>query len=158
MGAHVIILRHLRSLEVEEDAGSSASLGSDLMDELGAELQERWVHRQTYASLCFRIFSADIMEPEQFAQEILPYLVEMAWDKVPNVRLVVARSLYTINLATYYSDNDFANSERFREAISVLSSDPDNDVKAFFNPVPPATAEFYDSDGDPIVDVSSLPV
>jgi len=153
---------------------------------------DRWVHRQTYATLCFRVFSSQVMEGEQYAEEILPYLIQLAWDKVPNVRLVVARSLYNINMASYFCDNDeFINSDRFREAISYLAGDRDKDVRAFFNPVltsslsalhtsgslisgsggdsglvdgnaadnPSITnSDLYDSDGEPIGDVSSLPV
>ena len=50
-------------------------------------------------------------------------------------------------------------SERFGEAVQHLTGDSDTDVRAFFNPVEVSSnSEFYDSDGEPIADVSSLPV
>ena len=42
--------------------------------------------------------------------------------------------------------------------MSVLTDDQDPDVRAFFNPnQPPSNSEFYDSDGEPIGDVSVSP-
>ena len=57
--------------------------------------------------------------------------------------------------AAYFSNTEFSISERFQEAVTVLTGDQDSDVRAFFNPhQPPSTSEFYDSDGEPIGDVS----
>ena len=57
--------------------------------------------------------------------------------------------------AAYFSNTEFSISERFQEAVSVLTDDQDPDVRAFFNPnQPPSNSEFYDSDGEPIGDVS----
>jgi len=171
--AHTVILRHLQQQQQQQQQNSSSQnddddddensangLAKELMSELGASLGDRWVHRQTYATLCFRVFTAQVMEGQQYAEEVLPYLIQMAWDKVPNVRLVVARSLYNINQASFFCNEDFVNCERFREAISFLAGDRDKDVRAFFNPVhaPSTPSDFYDSDGEPIGDVSSLPV
>jgi len=99
------------------------------------------------------------MTDEEFGEEILPMVVNLAWDVVPNVRITVARALYVIGLSPYFSNTEFSISERFQEAVSVLTDDQDPDVRAFFNPnQPPSNSEFYDSDGEPIGDVSSLPV
>ena len=55
----------------------------------------------------------------------------------------------------YFSNTEFSISERFQEAVTVLTGDQDSDVRAFFNPnQTPSTSEFYDSDGEPIGDVS----
>jgi hypothetical protein len=53
--------------------------------------------------------------------------------------------------------------ERMEEAILALKGDNDPDVRAYFNPPPShstceSTTEYFDSDGEPIGDVSSLPV
>ncbi len=58
-------------------------------------------------------------------------------------------------VAAYFSNTEFSISERMGEAIHTLTGDQDQDVRAFFNPnQPPSTSEFYDSDGEPIGDVS----
>ena len=64
-----------------------------------------------------------------------------------------------IFVSAYFSNTEFSVSERFGEAVQHLTGDSDTDVSAFFNPVEVSSnSEFYDSDGEPIADVSSLPV
>ena len=65
----------------------------------------------------------------------------------------------TFVVSAYFSNTEFSVSERFGEAVQHLTGDSDTDVRAFFNPVEVSSnSEFYDSDGEPIADVSSLPV
>ena len=82
----------------EYSAEDGASLARILLAELVEELArvERWTYRQTYALLCHHIFSSSAMSNDQFATEILHNLLDLAWDEVPNVRIVVARALHAI--------------------------------------------------------------
>jgi len=105
------------------------------------------------------------MSNEQFGTEIFPNLLDLAWDEVPNVRIVVARALHSIKETEYFTSEENPHAERFEEAISTLKNDKDADVRSYFNPPPSlletcgeSTAEYFDSDGEPIGDVSSLPV
>ena len=84
------------------DAGPS--LARVLLAELVEDLArvDRWTHRQTYALLCHHIFSSSAMDDTHFAADILQNLLDLAWDKVPNVRLVVARALHSINETSKY--------------------------------------------------------
>ena len=67
--------------------------------------------------------------------------------------------IVTTFVSAYFSNTEFSVSERFGEAVQHLTGDSDTDVRAFFNPVEVSSnSEFYDSDGEPIADVSSLPV
>merc|ERR1712029_528206 len=86
-------------------------------------------------------------------QDILPNLLDVAEDKVPNVRLMVARALKEIRQATYFTTEANPHHAQMDGVINELSEDKDADVRAFFE-VPQA----YDSDGEPIGDISSLPV
>lgn len=54
---------------------------------------KKWIKRQTFASLCAKIISSNAISGDRFSQEMLPTLLEISSDKVPNVRLVVARTL-----------------------------------------------------------------
>ena len=54
---------------------------------------KKWIRRQTFASLCAKIISNNAISGDRFSQEMLPTLLEISSDKVPNVRLVVARTL-----------------------------------------------------------------
>lgn len=153
--AYTIIIQHLLA-----QSGGYSSLAKELMQELESGLgNERWVNRQTFACLCHRLYTAQVMPEEEYGEEILPMLVNLAWDIVPNVRITVAKSLHAISQSAYFSNTEFSVSERFGEAVQHLTGDSDTDVRAFFNPVEVSSnSEFYDSDGEPIADVSSLPV
>jgi serine/threonine-protein phosphatase 4 regulatory subunit 1 len=145
----------------EEGASLARVLLAELVEDLARV--DRWTHRQTYALLCHHIFNSLSMDNSQFASDILQNLIDLAWDKVPNVRLVVARALYAINQTAYFTTEANPHIERMEEAILALKDDTDPDVRAYFNPPPSlstceSTTEYFDSDGEPIGDVSSLPV
>ncbi|EDV25579.1 uncharacterized protein TRIADDRAFT_55822 [Trichoplax adhaerens] len=52
-----------------------------------------WLRRQEYTHLCQSLLENQSETPEDFAVRFLPSLLELATDKVPNVRLGVARTL-----------------------------------------------------------------
>lgn len=52
-----------------------------------------WVRRQAFASLAGQLMETGAISPDQFAEDILPALVNLSKDKVPNVRLKVAQSI-----------------------------------------------------------------
>jgi hypothetical protein len=52
-----------------------------------------WVRRQAFAALAGQLIEIGAMSPPQFAQDILPILITLSKDKVPNVRLKVAQSI-----------------------------------------------------------------
>lgn len=147
---HTTIVKAL--LESDNQSGSlTRVLLSDLVEQLAQS--NKWIHRQTFAVLCLYFFEASALDHAQFAQDVLPHLLELAWDSVPNVRLVVARAICTIRQTTYFTKEVNPNHEKLEEACNYLAGDKDTDVRAFFQ-----TVEYYDSDGEPIGDVSSLPV
>lgn len=53
----------------------------------------RWNCRQTFALLCSKLVSQGALPEETFAINVLPHLLDLSWDSVPNVRLAVARTL-----------------------------------------------------------------
>lgn len=52
-----------------------------------------WKCRQSFALLCAEVLKAEAVAPELFADEMMPHLLDLSWDPVPNVRLVVARTI-----------------------------------------------------------------
>jgi serine/threonine-protein phosphatase 4 regulatory subunit 1 len=54
---------------------------------------KKWKRRQTFALLCYKLLSSKALPPEQFASEIMPHLLDLSWDPVANVRLVVAKTI-----------------------------------------------------------------
>ena len=55
-----------------------------------------------------------------------------------------------------YFEKDAANPtrDRIEEATAYLASDKDTDVRSIFHPQMTSNEKFYDSDGEPIGDVS----
>ena len=72
-----------------------------LLRSLLAELAEwfahsnRWNRRQTFALLCSHLTVKHVLLEEIFAKDILPHLLDLSLDPVPNVRLSVARTIST---------------------------------------------------------------
>lgn len=152
VNVHGIIVKTLLEESSESsDSGLVRVLLADLVVELARN--ESWIHRQTYGSLALTLFQESALEHTQFGQDILPNLLDLAEDKVPNVRLMVARALKEIRQATYFTTEANPHHAQMDGVITELSEDKDADVRAFFE-VPQA----YDSDGEPIGDISSLPV
>ena len=115
VNVHTAIIKYLlhgyssisSTTELSSTACSSEdgpSLARVLLAELVEDLArvDRWTHRQTYALLCHHIFNSSAMDDSHFAADILQNLLDLAWDKVPNVRLVVARALHAINQTGIY--------------------------------------------------------
>lgn len=51
---------------------------------------KKWKPRQTFAILCTELLKQNAMEPEEFAAVMLPHLLDLSWDPVANVKLIVA--------------------------------------------------------------------
>jgi serine/threonine-protein phosphatase 4 regulatory subunit 1 len=72
-----------------------------LLRGLLAELAEKFAHskhwnqRQTFALLCSQLVTKHALSEEEFARDVLPHLLDLSWDSVPNVRLSVARTVAT---------------------------------------------------------------
>ena len=94
---------------------------ADLADNLARS--SHWARRQTFSILCGRL--AGQLEPEMFDSELLPALLELADDVVPNVRLWVATVLGG-NLPAAR----LALDTRATSALAFLARDRDADVRA----------------------------
>ena len=100
VNVHSIIVKTLLEPEASTASGLVRVLLADLVVELAKS--ESWIHRQTYGSLALTLFQDSALEHTQFGQDILPNLLDLAEDKVPNVRLMVARALKQIRQASTY--------------------------------------------------------
>merc|ERR1719203_704136 len=149
VGVHSVMVKTL--LEEDQSSGLVRVLLADLISELVKS--DSWIHRQTYATLALTLFLESSLDHTQFAQDVLPNLMELAEDKVPNVRLAVARALKHLRTATYFTKEANPHHATMERVIHTLTEDKDADVRAFF-----AEPQAYDSDGEPINDISSLPV
>ncbi|XP_053252510.1 serine/threonine-protein phosphatase 4 regulatory subunit 1 isoform X8 [Podarcis raffonei] len=67
----------------------------DLMNELVETFCrcQKWSGRQTFAFICQTIIEDDCLPMDQFAEHLLPHLLLLASDRVPNVRVLLAKTL-----------------------------------------------------------------
>nr|CAD7460997.1 unnamed protein product [Timema tahoe] len=133
----VAAVRHI-ALYLVTQLVHHVSIDTVLMRGLLAELAEqfahskRWSRRQTFALLCSRLVSEHVLPEKHFARDILPHLLDLSWDKVPNVRLAVARSLSQDILAQkYFSSVQSPHHELIMPVLKRLQVDQDRDVRYF---------------------------
>uniref|UniRef100_A0A673JLV1 Serine/threonine-protein phosphatase 4 regulatory subunit 1-like n=1 Tax=Sinocyclocheilus rhinocerous TaxID=307959 RepID=A0A673JLV1_9TELE len=86
----------------------------------------KWVGRQAFAFICQAIVEEDCMPMDQFAHHLLPSLLSLSSDPVPNVRVLVAKALRQSVL-----EKRSAYSDELEEALSELRMDKDRDVQFF---------------------------
>uniref|UniRef100_A0A673LTT6 Serine/threonine-protein phosphatase 4 regulatory subunit 1-like n=1 Tax=Sinocyclocheilus rhinocerous TaxID=307959 RepID=A0A673LTT6_9TELE len=92
----------------------------------------KWVGRQAFAFICQAIVEEDCMPMDQFAQHLLPSLLSLSSDPVPNVRVLVAKALrQSVLEKPYFKDPGSAYSDELEEALSELRMDKDRDVQFF---------------------------
>uniref|UniRef100_A0A8D8SCE0 Phosphodiesterase n=2 Tax=Cacopsylla melanoneura TaxID=428564 RepID=A0A8D8SCE0_9HEMI len=97
--------------------------GADDRDDKGASQQRR---SSTTPSLPYEVFALDI----------LPHLIHLARDPVPNVRLCVARTL-ALNVAPLaYFQPPCPHAEVILETLHTLMNDPDADVQYYASQKP----------------------
>uniref|UniRef100_A0A0C9QI75 Ppp4r1_0 protein n=1 Tax=Fopius arisanus TaxID=64838 RepID=A0A0C9QI75_9HYME len=88
----------------------------------------KWTCRQTYARLCEFLLLSGAISGERFAKDMLPSLLNLSSDVVPNVRLFVARTLTTqaLKIRNRMGPEHF---EEISQKLRVLRQDPDRDVR-----------------------------
>ncbi|XP_027275628.1 serine/threonine-protein phosphatase 4 regulatory subunit 1 isoform X2 [Cricetulus griseus] len=123
----VVILRKFYS------HGASA-LGLSFIQELISRFRHcpKWVGRQAFACICQAVVSEDSVPVDQFVEHLLPSLLSLASDPVPNVRVLLAKALWqTLLEKAYFRNAGDHHLEVVEETLLALQSDPDQDVSFF---------------------------
>ncbi|XP_035228671.1 serine/threonine-protein phosphatase 4 regulatory subunit 1-like isoform X3 [Stegodyphus dumicola] len=96
----------------------------------------KWLHRQLYVYICQEFVVKNSLPPDQFAEDALPQLLYLCWDRVPNVRIAIARCLavYIWPLDTF-SNPDSPHRDLLLQTIHTLQCDSDADVRFYANMV-----------------------
>lgn len=89
-----VIIRKLSEDNCSEDSPLCRNLLKCLQESLASDTL--WVHRQTYAFLVGKISVENAVTKSDFNAAVLPHLLHLAEDKVPNVRLSVARTMNSL--------------------------------------------------------------
>ncbi|XP_078608792.1 serine/threonine-protein phosphatase 4 regulatory subunit 1-like isoform X10 [Branchiostoma floridae x Branchiostoma japonicum] len=97
----------------------------------------RWQRRQTFAFLCAVLLEDESIRPSLFAHHLLPSLLTLTSDPVPNVRIVLGKTLSQAVLPRdYFSSEQNPEHETLLHAIEILKMDTDRDVR-FYASLPP---------------------
>ncbi|KAK0180771.1 hypothetical protein PV327_003121 [Microctonus hyperodae] len=117
--------------EIVSYLSSDEDLVTGIIQELRLMLTaftSKWTCRQTFALLCASLLKHNAISGERFAKELLPSLLKLASDVVPNVRLAVIRTLKT---QIVHISESLTVEEIFKinQEVETLRTDRDRDVR-----------------------------
>ncbi|XP_043922486.1 serine/threonine-protein phosphatase 4 regulatory subunit 1 isoform X1 [Protopterus annectens] len=104
----------------------------------------KWSGRQTFVFICQAIIEEDCLPMDLFALHLLPHLLRLASDRVPNVRVLLAKTLrQTLLDKEYFLNSSNSDQEAVEQTIMALQMDHDSDVK-YFASVHPSNTKIAD--------------
>uniref|UniRef100_A0A2K5ISY5 WW-binding domain-containing protein n=1 Tax=Colobus angolensis palliatus TaxID=336983 RepID=A0A2K5ISY5_COLAP len=115
-------------------SNSESALGLNFINELIIRFRHcsEWVGRQAFAFICQAVVSKECVPVDQFVEHLLPSLLSLASDPVPNVRVLLAKALRQMLLAkAYFRNAGNPHLEVIEEPVLALQSDRDQDVSCF---------------------------
>jgi len=86
-----------------------------------------WTRRQTYAQLVGQLLTA--LPWQEVSTHLLPHLLNLTEDRVPNVRLQVANVIGHVLSEEWYADTSCPEHERLISSLTLLAADKDPDVR-----------------------------
>ncbi|XP_025992654.2 serine/threonine-protein phosphatase 4 regulatory subunit 1 isoform X2 [Solenopsis invicta] len=90
---------------------------------------KKWIHRQTYALICSHLIRNNAISGDKFSKEMLPCLINLSVDRVPNVRLAVARTIATDVIAMGLDNLGMEAMEEVQRILTKMRVDVDRDVR-----------------------------
>ncbi|XP_054836844.1 serine/threonine-protein phosphatase 4 regulatory subunit 1-like isoform X2 [Eublepharis macularius] len=120
-------------------ANKANSLGLNFINELIVTFRHcsKWIGRQAFAFICQAVVEEECMPVNHFVEHLLPSLLSLASDPVPNVRVLLAKALrQTLLEKAYFRSVGNPHLEAVEETVLVLQADRDQDV-AFFATIKP---------------------
>ncbi|XP_023563295.1 serine/threonine-protein phosphatase 4 regulatory subunit 1 isoform X2 [Octodon degus] len=130
-------------------SNSEGALGLNFINELIIRFRHcsKWVGRQAFAFICQAVVSEECVPVEQFVQHLLPSLLSLKSDPVPNVRVLLAKALrQTLMAKAYFRNAGNPHLEVIEETVLALQSDRDQDV-SFFATLEPKQQDVTDTTG-----------
>lgn len=92
----------------------------------------KWSGRQAFAFVCQLSLEEECLTLDQFSEHLLPPLLQLASDPVPNVRVLLAKTLrQTLLEKEYFLNSTSCHQESLEHTLVALQTDIDKDVKYF---------------------------
>ncbi|XP_041375739.1 serine/threonine-protein phosphatase 4 regulatory subunit 1-like isoform X3 [Gigantopelta aegis] len=127
----------LRRLYEDGEENLTVVLVRDLVDQFA--MSSRWLRRQNFAQCCRVILEENSLPPSIVVQGLLPPLLALGTDAIPNVRLSAARVLaQNIVPSEFYTSQKNPHHEDLLQILQKLQADNDRDVR-YFVTKPPET-------------------
>ncbi|XP_070600657.1 serine/threonine-protein phosphatase 4 regulatory subunit 1-like isoform X1 [Erythrolamprus reginae] len=126
-------------------AYNATSLGLNFINELIMRFRHcsKWVGRQAFAFICQAVVEEECMPVDQFVEHLLPSLLSLASDPVPNVRVLLAKALrQTLLEKAYFRGVGNPHLDAVEETVLVLQADRDQDV-SFFATIKPKLSNMH---------------
>lgn len=93
---------------------------------------QKWSSRQAFAFVCQLSIEEECLTLDQFSEHLLPPLLRLASDPVPNVRVLLAKTLrQTLLEREYLVSSSPGQQEALEHTLLSLQTDVDKDVKYF---------------------------
>ncbi|XP_038938906.1 serine/threonine-protein phosphatase 4 regulatory subunit 1 isoform X2 [Rattus norvegicus] len=118
------------------------TFGVELINELVENFGRcpKWSGRQAFVFVCQTVIEDDCLPMDQFAVHLMPHLLTLANDRVPNVRVLLAKTLrQTLLEKEYFLASASCHQEAVEQTIMALQMDRDSDVKYFASIHPSST-------------------
>ncbi|XP_006876295.1 PREDICTED: serine/threonine-protein phosphatase 4 regulatory subunit 1-like [Chrysochloris asiatica] len=122
------------------------TFGVDLINELVENFGRcpKWSGRQAFVFVCQTVIEDDCLPMDHFAIHLMPHLLTLANDRVPNVRVLLAKTLRQSLLEKeYFLNSASCHQEAVEQTIMALQMDRDSDVK-YFASIHPASTKIAD--------------
>ncbi|XP_041102113.1 serine/threonine-protein phosphatase 4 regulatory subunit 1-like isoform X2 [Polyodon spathula] len=132
--------------EIIRKLSSDSALVADFMAELVAKFCycPKWSGRQAFAFVCQSVIEDDCVSMDLFAEHMLPPLLQLASDPVPNVRVLLAKILrHSLLEKDYFIHSASSHQEALEQTLVALQMDLDKDVQ-YFASVHPASTRLAD--------------
>ncbi|XP_026520713.1 serine/threonine-protein phosphatase 4 regulatory subunit 1-like isoform X2 [Notechis scutatus] len=126
-------------------AYNATSLGLNFINELIMRFRHcsKWVGRQAFAFICQAVVEEECMPVDQFVEHLLPSLLSLASDPVPNVRVLLAKALrQTLLEKAYFRSVGNPHLDAVEETVLILQADRDQDV-SFFATIKPKLSNMH---------------
>uniref|UniRef100_A0A8C0H0Y3 Putative WW-binding domain-containing protein n=1 Tax=Chelonoidis abingdonii TaxID=106734 RepID=A0A8C0H0Y3_CHEAB len=115
-------------------ANNANALGLNFINELVARFRHcsKWIGRQAFAFICQAVVEEECMPVDHFVEHLLPSLLSLSSDPVPNVRVLLAKALrQTLLEKAYFKSVGNPHLEAVEETVLALQSDRDQDVQKY---------------------------
>ncbi|XP_073686905.1 serine/threonine-protein phosphatase 4 regulatory subunit 1 isoform X2 [Garra rufa] len=128
--------------EIIRKLSSCSSLLVSFLGELVDKFchSQKWSSRQAFAFVCQLSIEEECLSLDQFSEHLLPPLLQLASDPVPNVRVLLAKTLrQTLLEREYFLKSSNCQQEALEHTLVSLQTDVDKDVKYFASIHPGST-------------------